>query len=79
MRKATNEELERQIAQRKKSLAELEERLKKQIARQTAKEDAEIVALVRSRFKTLDAFKEYLGSDTEEPSVAYTEAPCNGE
>lgn len=63
MRKATNEELERQIAQRKKSLAELEERLKKQKARQEAKEDKEIVSLVRGRFKTLDAFKEYLGED----------------
>jgi len=74
MRKATNEQLEAQIAQRKKSLAELEERLKKQKKRQEEKENKEIVELVRNRFKTLEAFKEYLGSDTEEPSRAYTEA-----
>ncbi|MBO6240193.1 MAG: hypothetical protein J6O61_05040 [Butyrivibrio sp.] len=63
MRKETNEQLEAKIAQRKKSLAELEERLQKQIKRQEEKENKEIISLVRGRFKTLDAFKEYLGED----------------
>ena len=71
MRKETNAQLEAKIAQRKKSLAELEERLQKQIKRQEEKENKEIVSLVRSRFGTLEAFKEYLG---EEPSGTYTEA-----
>lgn len=63
MRKETNEQLEAKIAQRKKSLAELEERLQKQIKRQEEKENKEIISLVRGRFKTLEAFKEYLGED----------------
>ena len=74
MRKETNAQLEAKIAQRKKSLAELEERLQKQIKRQEEKENKEIVSLVRSRFGSLDAFKEYLGSDTTEPSETYTES-----
>lgn len=56
MRKATNEQLKAQIAQRKKSLAELEARLQKQIARQTAKEDQEIVSIVRKWHKEVSTF-----------------------
>ncbi len=63
MKAMTNEELERLIAKKEKALAEAKERLQKQKARQEAKEDKEIVSLVRGRFKTLDAFKEYLGED----------------
>lgn len=56
MRKATNEQLEQQIAQRKKSLAELEERLKKQKKRQEEKEDKEIVSIVRKWHKEVSTF-----------------------
>lgn len=56
MRKETNEQLEAKIAQRKKSLKELEDRLQKQKARQEAKEDKEIVAIVRRWHKEVSAF-----------------------
>lgn len=66
MKAMTNEQLEALIAKKEKALAETKARLEKQKKAQKDKEDKEIVSLVRSRFKTLDAFREYLGSDATE-------------
>lgn len=66
MKAMTNEQLEALIAKKEKALAETKARLEKQQKRQEEKENQEIVSLVRSRFKTLDAFKDYLGSDATE-------------
>jgi DNA-binding protein H-NS len=63
MKAMTNEQLEALIAKKEKALAETKARLEKQKKTQKDKEDKEIVSLIRSRFKTLDAFKEYLGED----------------
>ncbi len=60
MKALTNEQLEAKIAQRKKVLAEFEERFKKQKKRQEDKENKETVSLVRSHFQSLDVFKAFL-------------------